>query len=69
MAYRGILVDVTRCVGCGACVEACQQANQQAPHEARRFDSDTFTYLMDRGNDVWVRRLCMHCEQPTCVSV
>ena len=23
MAHRAILVDVTRCVGCGACVTAC----------------------------------------------
>ena len=66
---RAILVDVTRCVGCGACVEACQTANQHPTHEARGFDESSFTYLMDRGNDVYVRRLCMHCEQPTCVSV
>ncbi len=66
---RALLVDVTRCVGCGACVEACQTANGHPPHEASRFDQDTFTYLMDRGNDVYVRRLCMHCQQPTCVSV
>jgi formate dehydrogenase iron-sulfur subunit len=69
MAHRAILVDVTRCVGCGSCVEACQASNEQEPHEAKRFDERTFTYLMDRGNDVYVRRLCMHCEQPTCVSV
>ena len=66
---RALLVDVTRCVGCGACTEACQTANEQPSHEARRFDQDTFTYLMDRGNDTYVRRLCMHCVQPTCVSV
>ncbi len=66
---RAILVDVTRCVGCGACVEACQTANEHPKHEAKGFDESSFTYLMDRGNDVFVRRLCMHCEQPTCVSV
>jgi formate dehydrogenase iron-sulfur subunit len=66
---RAILVDVTRCVGCGSCVEACQAANGHPKHEAKGFDESTFTYLMDRGNDVFVRRLCMHCVQPTCVSV
>ncbi|MCS7183305.1 MAG: 4Fe-4S dicluster domain-containing protein [Thermoanaerobaculum sp.] len=65
---RGMLIDVTKCVGCGACVEACQQANGQPPHEARHFDQDTFTYLLDRGNDVYVRRLCMHCLNPACAS-
>lgn len=65
---RGMLIDVTQCVGCGSCVEACQQANGQPPHEARHFDQNTFTYLMDRGNDLYVRRLCMHCENPACAS-
>ena len=69
MAHRAILVDVTKCIGCGACIEACQKSNEQPPHEARGFDEQTFTYLMDRGNDVYVRRLCMHCEQPSCASV
>jgi formate dehydrogenase iron-sulfur subunit len=66
---RALLIDVTRCVGCGSCVEACQEANGQPKHEARSFDENSFTYLMDRGSDVYVRRLCMHCQQPTCVSV
>ena len=26
MEPKGLLIDVTRCVGCGACVEACQFA-------------------------------------------
>lgn len=69
MAHRAILVDVTRCVGCGACVEGCQQSNDHPAHEARGFDDQSFTYLMDRGHDVYVRRLCMHCEKPACVSV
>ncbi len=68
MAYRGILVDVTKCIGCGSCVQACQKSNEQPTHEAKGFDENTFTFLMDRGNDVYVRRLCMHCEQPSCAS-
>ncbi len=68
MAHRGILVDVTKCIGCGSCVQACQKSNEQPAHEAKAFDENTFTFLMDRGNDVYVRRLCMHCEQPSCAS-
>ena len=26
---KGILTDVTRCIGCERCVEACVQANKQ----------------------------------------
>ena len=69
MAHRGILVDVTKCIGCGSCVEACQKANQQPAHDANGFDQQTYTFLMDRGNDTYVRRLCMHCENPSCASV
>jgi len=68
MAHRGILVDVTKCIGCGSCVQACQKSNEQPAHEAKGLDENTFTFLMDRGNDVYVRRLCMHCEQPSCAS-
>jgi formate dehydrogenase iron-sulfur subunit len=69
MAHRALLVDVTKCVGCGGCTEACQKANGQPAHQARGFDEQTYTYLMDRGSDVYVRRLCMHCEHPACASV
>jgi formate dehydrogenase iron-sulfur subunit len=69
---RAILVDAVRCIGCEACVEACQEANKQPEHEAKRFDAQTFTYLSKRhvrGEERHVRRLCMHCLDPTCVSV
>jgi formate dehydrogenase iron-sulfur subunit len=68
VAHRGILVDVTKCIGCGACVQGCQKWNEHPAHEAKRLDEQTYTFLMDRGTDVYVRRLCMHCEQPSCAS-
>ena len=68
MAHRALLIDITKCIGCGSCVEACQQSNEQVKHEARGLDEQTYTFLMDRGNDTYVRRLCMHCEQPSCAS-
>lgn len=69
MSRRAILVDVVRCGGCGACVEACQEANGQPAHEAKRFDAQTFTFLSEPQEGLYVRRLCMHCATPTCVSV
>ncbi len=68
MSHRAILIDVTMCIGCGSCTEACQKSNEQGPHEARGLDERTYTFLMERGDDVYVRRLCMHCEDPSCAS-
>lgn len=71
-ADRSILVDVTRCIGCQACAEACQEANALPEHAAKRLDARTFTYLSTcrvRGKEHHVRRLCMHCLDPACVSV
>ena len=69
MDRRAILVDVTKCTGCGTCASACQEVNEQEWHEAKGFNAETFTFLVDRGDSGTVRRLCMHCEDPTCASV
>jgi formate dehydrogenase iron-sulfur subunit len=68
MSKRGILVDATKCIGCGECVSACQRANGQANHAATRLDARSYTFLLERGKELYVRRLCMHCEQPACAS-
>ena len=66
---RGLLIDITRCIGCRACVAACKSA-----HGFPGDDSDTelsataYTALVERG-ELYVRRLCMHCVTPSCVSV
>jgi formate dehydrogenase iron-sulfur subunit len=69
MRRRAILVDVTKCAGCGECTAACQKANNQPEHTATKLDAQTFTYLMKADKDVQVRRLCMHCQNPSCASV
>lgn len=67
---KALLIDVTRCIGCGACYEACkEQNNLPLPDEPETELSPTaFTVLQERG-DWYVRRLCMHCQDPTCASV
>lgn len=72
VAKKGLLFDVTRCVGCGACYQACKERNR-LPQTTPEFLQDelserTFTTVNNR-QDRFVRRLCMHCEVPTCVSV
>ena len=71
----GILHDVSRCRGCLECVDACSEANDLGPQPqgARRskdgLSSARLTALLptkDGGRTV--RRQCLHCLEPACVS-
>jgi formate dehydrogenase iron-sulfur subunit len=66
----GLLFDATQCIGCEACVLACKEQNRLP----ERVDSDltAYTWATVRpvaGTEIFTRRLCMHCLEPTCVSV
>ena len=64
----GLLVDTTRCIGCGACSAACkEQNNLPLPIEP---ENTAYTWTtVQKVEGVNVRRMCMHCLEPTCVSV
>jgi len=64
----GLLFDSTRCVGCGACTAACKEQN----HLPLPIEAETTAYtwtVVEQRNGAFIRRLCMHCLDPTCVSV
>jgi formate dehydrogenase iron-sulfur subunit len=65
---KSILVDTTRCIGCGRCVVACKEANGLPQNEDNQLSADTLNVVESHG-DTYVRRFCMHCVDPTCVSV
>ncbi|HLG18503.1 MAG TPA: 4Fe-4S dicluster domain-containing protein [Bdellovibrionota bacterium] len=64
-----ILTDLTKCIGCEACVWACKEVNN-LPREdgAKKLSATTWTNV-DRIGGVNVRRQCMHCLDPACASV
>jgi len=64
----GILTDLTRCIGCGACTVACKEVNGLPPSEVDRLSATTWCALR-KEHGVHVKRQCMHCLDPTCVSV
>jgi formate dehydrogenase iron-sulfur subunit len=64
----GILTDVTRCVGCRACAYACKEINDLPRDEAQHLNSETWCVVEGRAG-LNVRRQCMHCLDPACVSV
>jgi len=75
-----MLYDSTICVGCNACTNACRSWNEtqdetdvRAYYDApQELTSDTWTliqlYKEDNENYAFVKRQCMHCLDPGCVS-
>jgi formate dehydrogenase iron-sulfur subunit len=70
---KGLLIDITKCIGCGACSEACREANGLPASEGTDLADTRYTVVQERpleGGDVrYARKLCMHCQHPTCESV
>jgi len=67
MSYA-ILVDTTRCIGCMACQAACQHEYGFPEREEKELSATARTIVEEHG-DYYVRRMCMHCDVPSCASV
>jgi formate dehydrogenase iron-sulfur subunit len=66
---KALLIDITRCIGCGNCSKACKAANGLPQEIDPQLTADTWTVVLDRREERWVRDLCRHCVEPSCVSV
>ncbi|MBI2842286.1 MAG: 4Fe-4S dicluster domain-containing protein [Armatimonadetes bacterium] len=64
----GILTDITRCLGCGACAVICKQTNELSGEIGNELNAYTWT-IVEPVKNLFVRRQCMHCLEPTCQSV
>jgi Fe-S-cluster-containing dehydrogenase component len=78
----GMLFDSTLCVGCRACQQACKASNDLPPDLARAaggvydappdLNSSTksvIKLLAEGGQTQFMKQQCMHCVDPSCVSV
>jgi formate dehydrogenase iron-sulfur subunit len=71
---KAILHDVSRCTGCMACADACAEENDLGDEvRCARFDRgplshDRFTTIQRTEEGRWVRRQCLHCTEPSCVT-
>jgi formate dehydrogenase iron-sulfur subunit len=66
---KALLIDVANCVGCRECARACAEVNNLPQEEATELSATHYTVVQSLNDDqTFVRRLCMHCNEPTCVS-
>src|SRR6478736_5840471 len=57
-------VDPSRCIGCQACVKACEECDTHRGHSMINFD------FIDREETIATAAyVCFHCEDPTCAQV
>ena len=72
---KALLYDATECIGCLECESACAAANglpyDDAVAKIKKTSDTKYTYVAVKndGEEKYMRSLCMHCEDPTCVSV
>jgi formate dehydrogenase iron-sulfur subunit len=67
---KALLIDITKCIGCKACVRACKEANHLPETEKQEEELSSTAYTVVKEKEgIYFRRLCMHCNDPTCASV
>ncbi len=68
MARWGMVIDLTRCIGCKSCIQACSLANGVPEGLWRKLDKLEEPQPPDRQR-LFATRSCMHCDDPPCKIV
>jgi len=76
MKQMSILTDVTMCIGCEECVNACKKTNNTGDDKPWRWQrkiddlsANRWTTIISRPQKHYVRKQCRHCLEPACASV
>lgn len=69
---KALLYDATMCIGCLECERGCATQNglpyDDAVSAEKATSAHKYTYVAVKSEEKYMRRLCMHCQEPTCVS-
>jgi len=57
-------IDYARCIGCEACVQACQECDTHRGHTMIHLET-----IRRRDSVQTAPQVCMHCEDPICARV
>jgi len=68
MSGAGFLLDLHRCVGCGACVLACRIENGRVETAAWRRVLPLNLRRRPSGPTYFLSVACHHCEEPACLK-
>jgi len=68
---RGLLIDTARCTGCRECMKSCMSlhAFEGDPKQVNELSATAYTVVLERKDGTNVRRMCRHCQKPSCASV
>lgn len=79
MTRWGMVIDLNKCTGCGACVAACRSENNVANVGPEQSQLGRATFWMDLLEIVtgeypdvhvqYIPRPCFHCDNPPCTKV
>ena len=69
MARYGMVIDTTKCIGCGACRLACQNQNDLLSSMPFVKFSEVETGVYPTASLQVVPSQCMHCEDAPCQAV
>ena len=68
MARWAMVIDLRKCIGCGACQQICEGINRFPSGEKGRRVSEE-TNKEGSGKRLFIPMSCMHCENPPCMEV
>ncbi len=64
MSERALFIDYSRCIGCQACVQACQECDTHRGRSMIHLET-----IQRRDSVQTAPQVCMHCEDPACARV